>query len=40
MEQAVKINLAPTYNDSRAKIVLWNDPQVILQVMLKSIRDI
>ena len=31
MEQAVrenvKIIIAPTYDDSRAKIALWNDPQ-------------
>ena len=32
MEQAVsrrkkvKISIAPTYDDSRAKIALWNDP--------------
>ena len=26
----VKINLAPTYNDNRAKIALWNDPLVYI----------
>ena len=36
MEQAVsrtkkvKIIIAPTYDDSRAKIALWNDPQIII----------
>ena len=35
MEQAVshrekvKIIIAPTYDDSRAKIALWNDPQIV-----------
>ena len=24
----VKIIIAPTYDDSRAKIALWNDPRV------------
>ena len=34
MEQAVSrkekvnITITPTYNDSRAKIALWNDPQI------------
>ena len=36
MEQAVsrrkkvKIIIIPTYDDSRAKIALWNDPQIII----------
>ena len=35
MEQAVsrtkKVKIiAPTYDDSRAKIALWNDPQIII----------
>ena len=26
----VKIIIVPTYDDSRAKIALWNDPQIII----------
>ena len=29
-QEKVKIIIAPTYNDSRAKIALWNDPQIII----------
>ena len=33
----VKIVIAPTYDDSRAKIALWNDPQVQLTVMTNGL---
>ena len=42
MEQAVsrrkkiKIIIAPTYDNSRAKIALWNDPQVNSNTIRKS----
>ena len=29
----VKIIIAPTYDDSRAKVALWNDPQIWMSVV-------
>ena len=46
MEQAVsrrekvKIITAPTYDDSRAKITLWNDPLVVFLLRLTTLENV